>query len=109
MGHAKSQRNAAAKHAAQGQLDLFAAQTSDHRPSAPRGQRMTMPVKEALHRYGIGRTKLYELLGSGVLKASKLGAKTLIDVECADSFFSTLPDFRPARLSNSNRRLLRTL
>lgn len=55
---------------------------------------MTMPVKEALHRYGIGRTKLYELLGAGALKASKLGAKTLIDVESADSFFSSLPDFR---------------
>jgi hypothetical protein len=53
-----------------------------------------MPVKEALHRYGIGRTKLYELLGSGALKASKLGAKTLIDVECADSFFGGLPSFR---------------
>lgn len=47
-----------------------------------------------LHRYGIGRTKLYELLGAGALKASKLGAKTLIDVESADSFFSSLPDFR---------------
>lgn len=42
---------------------------------------MTIPAKEALHRYGIGRTKLYELLGSSALKASKLGAKTLIDVE----------------------------
>ena len=58
-----------------------------------------MPVREALHRYGIGRTKLYELLGSGALKASKLGAKTLIDVECADSFFSALPDF----VSGANR------
>ena len=37
---------------------------------------------------------LYELLGSGALKASKLGAKTLIDVECADSFFGGLPSFR---------------
>ncbi|MEQ1619234.1 MAG: hypothetical protein ABL883_12930 [Terricaulis sp.] len=94
MGHAKSQRNAAAKHAAQGQLDLFAVQSLERRSSAPKGQRMTMPVKEALHRYGIGRTKLYELLGTGALKASKLGAKTLIDVECADTFFGGLPSFR---------------
>jgi hypothetical protein len=53
-------------------------------PSAPRGQRVKMPVKKALHRYGIGRTNLHELLGSGALKASKLGAKTRIEVMCAD-------------------------
>jgi hypothetical protein len=46
------------QRATQVQLDLFAAQTLERRPSAPRGQRVTMPVKEALHRYGIGRTKL---------------------------------------------------
>lgn len=56
-----------------------------------------MPVKEALRRYGIGRTKLYELLGAGAFKASKLGAKTLIDVETADSFFGALPDYRARR------------
>ena len=89
-----SRGTATVDKAVQGQLDLFANADSLARASAPRSARKTMPVKEALYRYGIGRTKLYELLGSGALKASKLGAKTLIDVEAADSFFSALPDFR---------------
>jgi len=50
--------------------------------------------------YGIGRAKLYELPKSCALKASKLGAKTPVDVESADWFLSTLPDFRATRLSN---------
>jgi hypothetical protein len=45
-------------------------------------------------RHGVGRTKLYELLGDGSLKGWKLGAKTLIDVETADDFFPSLPSFR---------------
>lgn len=80
--------------AAEAQLDLFVNARPRTRSLLPRTAPKTMPVKEALHRYGIGRTKLYELLVSGALKASKLGAKTLIDVECADSFFGALPDFR---------------
>lgn len=94
MSGAGTRRGVARVHVAQGQLDLFANANSHTRASTPRAARKTMPVKEALHRYGIGRTKLYELLGSGALKASKLGAKTLIDVEAADSFFDTLPNFR---------------
>jgi hypothetical protein len=93
MRRARSSRSATANDTAQGQLDLFVAPIANDRSASPRGERKTMPIREALHRCGIGRTKLYELLGSGALKASKLGAKTLIDVECADSFFSTLPDF----------------
>lgn len=54
---------------------------------------MCISVSQATARYGVGRTKLYELLGSGALKARKLGAKTLIDVDCADRFFSSLPAF----------------
>jgi len=55
---------------------------------------ISISVNEALTRYGIGRTKLDELLGDGSLKARKLGAKTLIDVETADDFFASLPSFR---------------
>ena len=92
---------------AQGQLDLFAdqwggkpppgADTKPSRAAVTRETPKTMPVKQALRRYGIGRTKFYELLASGAIKASKLGTKTLIDVETADSFFNGLPNF-PRRL-----------
>ena len=51
-------------------------------------------MNEAVTRYGIGRRKLYELLGDGSLKGWKPGAKTLIDVETADDFFASLPSFR---------------
>ncbi|MEQ1707789.1 MAG: hypothetical protein ABL864_05610 [Terricaulis sp.] len=94
MRRTRSDQGAAAKVAANGQLDLFVNANPRTRSLLPRTAPKTMPVKDALHRYGIGRTKLYELLGSGEFKASKLGAKTLIDVETADSFFSMLPDFR---------------
>jgi excisionase family DNA binding protein len=50
-----------------------------------------MSVTRALKRYSIGRTKLYELIGDGHIKAVKLGAKTLIDVALTDAYFDTLP------------------
>ena len=53
-----------------------------------------MSVPAALNRYGIGRTKLYALIGVGEIRAVKLGAKTLIDVESADAFFDALPELR---------------
>ena len=63
-------------------------------PARPTFPVKTIAVKDALRRYGVGRTKLYELLGAGVIKASKLGTKTLIDVAAADTFFESLPAFR---------------
>lgn len=52
-------------------------------------------VTRALKRYSIGRTKLYELIGNGHIKAVKLGAKTLIDVALTDAYFDTLPQSNP--------------
>ena len=40
---------------------------------------------------GVGHTLTYQLIGAGKIKAIKLGAKTLIDVESADAFFLSLP------------------
>jgi excisionase family DNA binding protein len=48
-------------------------------------------VGKALERYGLGRTKFYELIGSGAIRAVKLGSKTLIDVAQADAYFDSLP------------------
>jgi excisionase family DNA binding protein len=78
------------------QLDLF-----DQQASRSKGKRrastlhkpLSISVSQAMARYGVGRTKIYELLGDGSLKARKLGAKTLIDVEAADRFFLSLPAF----------------
>jgi len=78
------------------QLELFD-RPNEGRKSRPRPTTLSKPlcisVNQATARYGVGRTKLYELLGAGALKARKLGAKTLIDVDSADRFFSSLPAF----------------
>jgi len=79
-----------------GQLDLFSPEQTAPKPEkAPRplDRPMCISVNDAMKRYGIGRTKLYELLGDGSLKAWKLGAKTLIDLDAADTYFARLPAF----------------
>lgn len=48
-------------------------------------------VGEAVQRFGIGRTKLYELIQSGEIEAVKLGRRTLIRTQSASDFFSGLP------------------
>jgi hypothetical protein len=48
-------------------------------------------VTSALLRYGIGRTKFYELVAEGHIKTVKLGAKTLVDLAASDAFFDGLP------------------
>lgn len=40
---------------------------------------------------GVGRSTTYELLGTGVLRAKKLGARTLIDVAHGLAWLDTLP------------------
>jgi excisionase family DNA binding protein len=54
-------------------------------------------IARALHDYGIGRTKLYELMKDGAIRAVKLGGRTLIDVASADAFFEALPEIRSPR------------
>ena len=49
-------------------------------------------IARALDHYGIGRTKLYELINAQAIRAVKLGGKTLIDVASADAFFEALPE-----------------
>lgn len=67
------------------------------RRSITERQPKMISVSDALGRYGIGRTKLYALIGDGRIRAVKLGMKTLIDVNVADRFFDSLPT-----LSNMN-------
>ena len=44
----------------------------------------------------IGRTKAYELIAEGKLRAMKAGSKTLVDAESVRSFLAGLPTF-PAK------------
>ncbi len=49
-------------------------------------------TREAAHRLGIGRTKLFALLKDGRIKAVRLGAKTLIAASELEAFAATLPE-----------------
>lgn len=48
-------------------------------------------IGEAVRLFGIGRTKLYELIHSGDIEAVKLGRRTLIRAHSARSFIDALP------------------
>jgi hypothetical protein len=44
----------------------------------------------------ISRTQVYREIGSGRLKASKIGKRTVITAESAAAWRAALPDFRKA-------------
>jgi excisionase family DNA binding protein len=46
----------------------------------PFTQRLTCTVGEACNATGLGRTKLYELIGAGCLDTTKVGRRRLISV-----------------------------
>lgn len=50
-----------------------------------------MTVETFLDRYGIGRTRLYELIGEKKLDARKDGRRTLITGESARNWKASLP------------------
>lgn len=62
------------------------------RMSGAWGPPKLISIARALDHYGIGRTKLYELINAQAIRAVKLGGKTLIDVASADAFFEALPE-----------------
>lgn len=48
-------------------------------------------IGEAVHRFGIGRTKLYELINNSEIEAIKLGRRTLIRTSTVRAFMDRLP------------------
>jgi excisionase family DNA binding protein len=48
-------------------------------------------IGEAVRLFGIGRTKLYELIHSGDIEAVKLGRRTLVRTQSARDFIDSLP------------------
>ncbi|MBO9581862.1 MAG: helix-turn-helix domain-containing protein [Sphingobium sp.] len=49
-----------------------------HRLESPK---LAFTIAEACHAVGIGRSKLYELIGQGRLETRKIGSRTLIPAE----------------------------
>lgn len=50
-----------------------------------------LSIGETVRLFGIGRTKLYELINSGDIEALKLGRRTLIRANSARSYIDGLP------------------
>lgn len=50
-------------------------------------------ISETSRITGLGRTRLYQELNSGRLKAKKLGNRTVISGEAIDLFMAALPDY----------------
>lgn len=71
--------------------------TSDSRPRV-------YPVPEACRQIGHGKSKLYELIGEGLLEARKSGGTTLILTESIDRYLASLP---PADIRTRPRKALR--
>ncbi|AEP10755.1 helix-turn-helix domain-containing protein [Micavibrio aeruginosavorus] len=55
---------------------------------------MLLTVPEACQTLKIGRTRLYEILANGEIKARKSGKKTLIEKSELERWVSTLPNYR---------------
>lgn len=57
------------------------------------------PIPVWLGISGLGRTKTYEMLGDGTLRAIKVGKRILIDVEHGLAVLAAMPaaDIRPGR------------
>ena len=52
-----------------------------------------LTVKEVTEKTGLGRTKIYEEINSGALKAKKCGTRTLISEESYKIWVSNLPEY----------------
>jgi len=48
-------------------------------------------IPEVCARFGLSRTGIYRLAGSGRIKLLKLGERTLVDVASVRSYFAALP------------------
>lgn len=59
--------------------------------------RENVTVAEAIERFGIARTQLYNLIREGRIDAFKLGRRTLIRTDSVRAFLSSLPKTGGAR------------
>lgn len=63
-------------------------------PNSPAPALLTINEFKAWSR--LGRTKIYELIGSDELRAIKIGRRTYIPVEAAQSWLEAQPTYRHA-------------
>jgi excisionase family DNA binding protein len=66
-------------------------------PQQPLAARMALSIPESCKLSGIGRSKLYQAIQTGALRARKLGKKTLILPEDLQQWLVDLPSYEPKR------------
>lgn len=54
-------------------------------------------VNEFLAEFGVGRTRFYELVNSGALKARKNGTRTIVLAADAQAYLDSLPEYEPRK------------
>ncbi len=59
---------------------------------------LSLSIEEACAATGLGRTKLYELINSGQLRARKIGKRTIILKDDLDAFLSGLQSYPTEKL-----------
>ena len=57
-----------------------------------------MSVDQFCADYAVGRTRFYELVNGGVLKARKNGKRTVVRREDAEAWASSLPELKSAAI-----------
>lgn len=50
-------------------------------------------ITEIIEMSGLGRTKIYEEIGDGYLRAKKIGARTVIPAAAYTDWVNNLPDY----------------
>jgi excisionase family DNA binding protein len=68
----------------------------------PGGTKLAFTVEEAARALGTGRTKVFEAIADGRLRAVKFGRRTLVLVEDAKAFLASLPPV-PRGLTRDHR------
>ncbi len=59
--------------------------------------KQSLSIEEACSITGLGRTKLYQLINAGELKARKIGKRTVILQEDIEGFLSNLQSYTPSK------------
>ncbi len=63
-------------------------------PAQPEANRLAYSVDDFAELVGVGRTKIYQEIRDGRLRAKKLGSRTLIPGKVAADFIDSLPDMK---------------
>ena len=56
---------------------------------------LAMSISDAVRLAGVGRSKLYQEISTGRLRAVKVGNRTVIRAADLAAWLDSLPDFRP--------------